>query len=126
MSENDIWESIHKLVAENKVEGKDVSLLILAELKSIHQKIDAMDKQNTEQMTQLKAQISAVKEIQDEYPSITWLWAYRRKDTIVFIVLLFAIYTVVIYPTSIGLIRQLVFSLMGIDLPDLSIPVSVP
>lgn len=75
---------------------------------------------------QLLAEMGALKKELSEaqrYPSLTWLWAHRRKDVVAMLVVVFVVYTFLFSPWHISDIRHALLQLTGLP-TDLGIGVT--
>jgi len=69
-----------------------------------------------ERMENIEERLKKVEDMQNRYPSATWLWAFRRREVIVLMVIIALIYTFIFSPWLISDIRHAVLDLLGLPM----------
>ena len=110
MTQNELYQEIRRMVEQGDLETPEaVRLLLLSHAQLL------------QEMVEIKEELAE----QRQYPSLTWLWAYRRKDVILIIAIIFVTYTVLFSPWNISDIRQAVLHTLGLP-ADMGMGPSIP
>ena len=108
-----LYREIHNMVEHGDIETTEaVRLLLLSHAQLLSE------------MTELKRELAELR----RYPSLTWLWANRRRDVVVLLTVVFLIYTFLFAPWQISDLRQAILHLVGLP-TDLGIgipPTPIP
>lgn len=97
---------IAQLLAEDEISTETAVRLIL---KSQHQMQD--------DIANIAAMMEEVKDYQDRYPSITWLFANKRKETTLVALAIFTLFYSLFSPITISDLRHSIFVAIGIPTP---------
>lgn len=114
-SNHDLEDEIRRLVNAGDIQPEQALRLILASNAETLKVI----KNIREEQDELQDRLTKLEGTANRYPSMLWLWSYRRRELIVILMIVFIVYTFLIAPWIATDIHTMIRE--ALHLPDISI-----